>query len=104
MAAPSADYGDISRPPTGGYDLEIFVEKDKIEQYICQICQHISRDCVEVSCGNGHIYCNSCIRYNFKINGHSCPADRAKNITITANDFVRRKILASNVKCKHHKF
>ena len=99
----SSDNSDIP-PPDGGYDLEIFVDRDRIIEYICQICHNVSRDCVEVSCGNGHIFCFECIKYHFEINGHSCPADRTQDINITQNDFVKRKILASNVKCKYNKF
>ena len=87
-------------PPAGGYALELFVNTKMVE-YICQICHDVARDCVEVSCGNGHIFCNDCIRYHFEINDHSCPADRAKNISITHNGFVRRKILAADVRCKY---
>merc|ERR1719242_705908 len=91
-------------PPTGGHDPELFVDKDKIGEYICQICHEIARDCVEVSCGNGHIFCNDCIRYHFQINGRTCPADLARNIKLAPNDFVRRKILSSDVRCKRHPF
>lgn len=100
----SVEEQSASAPPTGGYDPDLFVDKDKIGEYICQICHEIARDCVEVSCGNGHIFCNDCIRYHFEINGRSCPADRSRNIKLAPNDFVRRKILSSDVHCKYNKF
>lgn len=87
--------------PLGGYDLAIFVNKEKISEYVCQICHYISRNCVEVSCGNGHIFCHECISYHFRVNNNSCPVDRKANIAITPNDFVRRQILASAVNCKY---
>ena len=91
----------VALQPRGGYDIDLFINRDKIDDYICPICTMVARNCVEVSCGNGHIFCKECIEYHFNVTGHTCPCDRVPNITKVNNDFVRRKILNSRVKCEN---
>ena len=42
-----------------GYSIELFIDKNAANRYLCSICHHVVSDCHETSCG--HIFCGGCI-------------------------------------------
>eukprot|EP01083_Nonionella_stella_P075317 204692_1 len=43
-----------------GYDPSLFVDQERVNRYICAICQHVVKDATDIGCGNKHIFCSNC--------------------------------------------
>ncbi len=85
-----------------GFPVDLFLEQDKIEDFICAICTEVCRDAVETTCT--HIFCSSCLTsaLDQKL---ECPLDHTplQVDQVRAAGFVRRKVLNMRVKCPHFK-
>eukprot|EP01083_Nonionella_stella_P014818 41503_1 len=42
--------------------LDLFVNQTLASEYICGICMEILRNPTDINCGNGHLFCGSCLR------------------------------------------
>lgn len=87
--------------PLHGFPRELFVDKDKIEDFICAICTDVCRDAVETPCT--HIFCASCLNTALAIKSE-CPLDHRElqSGAVRVAGFVRRKVLDLDVMCPYN--
>eukprot|EP01084_Bolivina_argentea_P068672 124998_1 len=87
-----------------GWNCKLFVNKDKMDEYKCKLCDNICVDCVELGCDHEdidiEIYCNKCLIQVINNNNKICPIN-SKHITpnIQSNRAIRKQILKFQVMC-----
>eukprot|EP01084_Bolivina_argentea_P014337 26773_1 len=103
MAANSSLFEQI-QSDGNGWNCEIFINKDKMDEYKCQSCGNICKDCVELGCDHQdndiELYCNNCLKILINLNNSTCPINsKHKNPIISSNRAIRKQILKLQVIC-----
>ncbi len=88
----------VIQHPLKEYDASIFTDENQANTYLCTICQFICHDVVSVECGNGHIFCRSCMETYVK-HSNQCPNCQKPITSIHDAKFVDRLIQSLQVKC-----
>lgn len=84
-----------------GYDFEFDPPLDV--KYECPICLSILKEPCQTNCG--HRFCRDCIHRWLRESGKRCPIDNEalSQQNIFPDNFAKREILNSGVKCPNHK-
>jgi len=82
-----------------GYDTDLFVNESVAEKYFCVLCQAISKDPLETSCG--HIFCKTCYKEYEQTSKPPvpCPTCRAPIEMTFVSQRLSREINNLKVKC-----
>ena len=82
-----------------GWNLDLFLPNNKLDDFICPICTDICKDCSVLLCG--HIFCSECIRRAF-VHRFRCPCcqERMDSLSsILPSPWHQVQILGLTVKC-----
>jgi len=86
----------------GGFDRDIFFDPDSVAAYTCDICHDIILEAHDAMCGEGHLFCRSCL-VSWLANHATCPTCRldVSLQNIAPNHFVDRLVRQAKVTCDH---
>eukprot|EP01084_Bolivina_argentea_P020490 38104_1 len=88
-----------------GWKIDLFVNDNVKNEYVCYYCENICKDAVELSCDIDHdddniqLYCQSCLISVISSNGNRCPIDNHQNPKYSSTRRIRAKINKAKVLC-----
>eukprot|EP01083_Nonionella_stella_P133546 406021_1 len=105
---PSPTRVEGSSKSQSGYNIELFVNHEAANKYLCAICHHVVSDCHETTCG--HIFCGGCISRVLDGNhshsnnvGFKCPWCKQINSRLPhKSTYLNRAVKNLRVKCPFH--
>lgn len=90
-----------------GFDLDMFDDKKKAEEYLCAICLDVMNNPYEIGCNQQHMYCKVCLddlidaSYNNKIKCPQCAQENIQSSSIRQAKYSNRMIISLKVTCDH---
>ena len=90
----------------GGFPHNLFLDENIPAMFECAICTDIVRNAADTRCGNGHIFCKTCLEGAVAKARPCCPSCRQPcqvdgDGQFLLNDFVDRQVKQLRVKCAH---
>eukprot|EP01084_Bolivina_argentea_P277623 474034_1 len=88
-----------------GWKIGLFINDNIKMEYVCDYCNNLCRNAVELSCDVDHdddtiqLYCESCLKEVIASNNNTCPINNHSNPTYTSIRRIRGKINKSEVLC-----
>ena len=86
-----------------GWDIRIFIDSAKISSCICNACNSVCCDAVELGCDHNdediYLYCDKCLNAIIESNHNNCPIDNHAIPVIYPSRAARRQISKSMVHC-----
>eukprot|EP01083_Nonionella_stella_P196581 723192_1 len=84
-----------------GWKIDLFVDENVKQEYVCHYCQNICCEAVELSCVDNdiehddedlHLYCKRCLISVISSNNNLCPINNHKNPKYSSIRRLRSKI------------
>eukprot|EP01084_Bolivina_argentea_P129548 228781_1 len=85
-----------------GYNIELFIDSESANKYLCSICHNVVLDCHETICG--HIFCGTCINRIIlnEENEFKCPCCNQINVEKPHQSiYLNRAVKNLQVKCPY---